>query len=239
MLHKIDSQVYAHTTDLRIGPGVVFPTRMTVVVLSEGIVLHSPLALDDGLAGAIDSLGDVRWIVAPNDLHHMFLGSAHRRFPNAEVFGTEAAAAKQPDVPFDATLQDLAASPPDAWRGSIQVLGLRGTRWWNESVFWLEDACTLLCSDFVFNIREPANIWTRLLLTLVGAHATLAQSRAERWFLVKDREAFAGSIAQMLEWNIERIIMAHGEIVEEDARRRLAEVTKWAFDEGPDLLEHD
>jgi hypothetical protein len=239
MLKQVAPRLHAHETQLNLGPGIVFPTRMTVVVLEDGLVLHSPLELDDQLTGAIESLGEVRWIVAPNDLHHMFVGDARDRFPNAGVFGTEAAASKQPDVAFDGTLQELAASPPTAWSGSIQMRGLEGTRWWNEYVFWLRESGTLLCSDFVFNIRDPANFWTRLLLTLVGANGELAQSRTERWFLVRDRDAFAGSIAEILEWDFERIVMAHGEIVEHDGRRRLAEVSSWAFDDTRHLLDSD
>ena len=47
--------------------------RMTVIRSGGDLVLHSPVALDDETKQAIDELGAVRFVVAPNKAHHLFV----------------------------------------------------------------------------------------------------------------------------------------------------------------------
>lgn len=56
--------------------GFGYPTRMIVIRLSNGgLFLWSPTALSDALRAAIDRLGPVKHIVAPNSLHHLSIGA--------------------------------------------------------------------------------------------------------------------------------------------------------------------
>jgi hypothetical protein len=51
--------------------GFDYPTRMVVIRLSDGaLFIWSPTALSHDLRSAVDLLGPVRHIVAPNTLHH-------------------------------------------------------------------------------------------------------------------------------------------------------------------------
>jgi hypothetical protein len=64
--------------------GFVFPTRTIVIRLSDGaLFVWSPIALPSELKVAIDCLGPVRHIVAPNRLHHMFVGEWQSAYPAA------------------------------------------------------------------------------------------------------------------------------------------------------------
>lgn len=239
MLDQIAPNLYAAETNLRLGPGIVFPTRMTAVDISGDLLLYSPLEIDEELEADLRSLGEVRWIIAPNDHHHLFAASAAEAFPEAEVWGTEGAAANEPGVDFDGSLSELAASPPEAWSEALQLLELQGTRFWHEFVLHFMPGDTLLCADFVFNIQSPPNRLTSFVLWLVGGRGKLAQTRTERWIMVRDRAAFAESVSQILAWECDRIVMAHGDIVETDGYRRLREVTRWTFKGNEHLLETD
>ncbi|HEY8086263.1 MAG TPA: hypothetical protein VIF09_00410, partial [Polyangiaceae bacterium] len=54
--------------------GFAFPTRMVVVRLSGGgLWLWSPIGLDEPVRRAIRSLGEPRYAVEPNKLHHLAL----------------------------------------------------------------------------------------------------------------------------------------------------------------------
>jgi len=54
--------------------GVDIGTRMTCIRLADGrLFLHSPVKLDGVLRSSLDALGEVRSVVAPNKLHHLFL----------------------------------------------------------------------------------------------------------------------------------------------------------------------
>jgi hypothetical protein len=49
----------------------------TFLRLGDGaLLLHSPISLSPGLRSELDLLGLVKYIVSPNKLHHLFLGSA-------------------------------------------------------------------------------------------------------------------------------------------------------------------
>lgn len=54
--------------------GVEMGTRMSVCRLSgDNLWVHSPLKLDRELRKTLDSLGQVRYVVSPNKLHHLFV----------------------------------------------------------------------------------------------------------------------------------------------------------------------
>ena len=74
------------------GPDVVivgfhYPTRTAVIRLSDAsLFVWSPIQLTDGLRTEVDALGQVRHIIAPNSLHHLFLPEWKRAFPGAKVY---------------------------------------------------------------------------------------------------------------------------------------------------------
>ncbi|TPI48018.1 hypothetical protein FJW05_08105 [Mesorhizobium sp. B2-9-1] len=63
-----------------------FSTRMTILRLRNGdLVLHSPTALTPALRTAVDLLGPVRFLVAPNSLHYWWIPDWKVAIPDAEV----------------------------------------------------------------------------------------------------------------------------------------------------------
>ena len=51
-----------------------YPTRMAIARLANRqLWLWSPIALSSELAEELEKLGEVRYLVAPNKLHHLFL----------------------------------------------------------------------------------------------------------------------------------------------------------------------
>jgi hypothetical protein len=54
--------------------GLPFPTRMTVIRLTNGdIWVHSPIADKDGLCESVAALGSVRHLIAPNWIHYAWI----------------------------------------------------------------------------------------------------------------------------------------------------------------------
>ena len=83
---------------------------------------------------------------------------------------------------------------------------------------------TLILTDLVFNLTNYPSWRDRLFWRMSGVPRALGLSRTERLLLLRDREASSRTLRRAFEWPFERVVMAHGEIVEERARERLGEV---------------
>jgi hypothetical protein len=56
-----------------------------------GVLVHSPTWCGDGTFEALDAVGEVRAILAPNHFHHVSLPRFRTRYPGARVVATERA----------------------------------------------------------------------------------------------------------------------------------------------------
>jgi hypothetical protein len=202
---------------------VHFPGRMVVVRCEDGtLVLHSVVPIDDALAEDIAALGPVGHIVAPNRLHHLHLAGAIARFGDAKVWAAPGLETKRRDIAFDAVLG--ATEPP--WAEELEPLVLHGNSWVSEVVFHHRPSHTLIVTDLVFNIHRVANRWTRWLLRSVGAFGHVEQSRLWR-FTTRDRDAMRRDIDAILDRDFDRVVMAHGDPLETDARAQLGHALRW------------
>jgi hypothetical protein len=108
----------------------------------------------------------------------------------------------------------------------LWVERIEGAPWITEHALFHERSRSLIVSDLFFNVRRPNGFMTNLFFRIVGAHRKTAQSRVWR-LLVKDRTAAARSAEAVLGWDFERVIVGHGDIVEEDARERARAALAW------------
>ncbi|MDB4985667.1 MAG: hypothetical protein JWN04_845 [Myxococcaceae bacterium] len=206
------------------GIGLRLPARMTVLPLASGeLALVSPIPIDDAMAVALSALGEVRFLIAPNLLHHLYLGAASRRYPNAQVLAPSALRAKQPDLRIDGTLDD---DLPAQLAEALEVVRIEGAPSLDEHVFFHRATRSLVVTELVFNVLHPRGLAAHILLFAVGCHGRLAQSRAFRLF-IKDRAAASRSVERVLALPTETLIVAHGEIVRVDAREKLTEALRW------------
>lgn len=187
-----------------------FRTRMTVVRLADGLWLHSPVPIDDDLAQALEALGPVRWLVAPNGFHHSYLSDAARRWPDARVFVSPALRGKRPDL---AEAADLAGPLPTEW-GALQGLLVQGTPKFGEVVWLHRPSGSLIVTDLVTHVQQARTWLSRLFFRLEGIYGKPAHSPLWKW-MTKDQAAFGQSLAQILAWPIARVVVAHGPVIED------------------------
>jgi hypothetical protein len=222
MLERIDDDLWCANSFQPI-PGGVMPARMFVVRLPDGLWIHSPIKLDDALAAEIEALGVVRYLVAPNCFHHLHMGPASERWPEAEVHAPPGLRAKRSDLRIDFDLRD--GDRP--WGDAFEQIEIGGAPALGEFVFLHRASKTLIVCDFVFNIHENPSFMTRLILRMVGVWQRLAQSRIWRHY-TKDRKAAARSCARVLELEFTRVLASHGRTAEgADVREQLRAGVKW------------
>ncbi len=203
-------------------------TRMTVIKLASGaLFLHSPTRLDDETKRGLDALGEVRAVVAPSRAHHLFVSDYIDRWPRAKLYGppglvgdiqdfrTRIGARR--DLKLDAVLGD---EPPSEWAGEIEQYLFKGAPALNEVVFFHRPSHSAIFTDLVFNV--PADLkGARIFYALVGAPGRFGPHRLIR-MAIRDRKAARESVTKILEWDFDRVIVTHGDVLESGGKAKFA-----------------
>lgn len=203
--------------------GLHLGTRTTAVRLPDGgLWLHSPGPIER--LGGLAALGPVRHVVAPNRLHNRFVAAAKAAFPDAIVWAPAGIRSRVPDLPVD---RELAAASSADWREVIDLLAIGGLPDVEEWVFLHRPSRTLLLTDLAFHLRHSDHAPTRWGMTLNGAYGCFGPSRLFRWVLLRDRAALRASLDRVLAWDFDRVVVAHGEVVESGGRDTLRDAFAW------------
>ncbi len=224
MLREIASDLWVAEQPLRYF-GLEVGTRMTVVRLSNGeLALISPIQLDDALTQQLNELGPVQQIVAPNLYHHLFAAAAKQRYPDATLWAVPGLAAKQPELPIDAEIEGDRGRLWDTldycFIAGLNTLSLSGPASLQECAFYHAASRTLILTDAAFHFDESVPTRVQLAARLLGSYQQLAPSLLER-LATRDRASVRRSLAAILNWDFERVIVAHGRIVERAGKAQL------------------
>src|SRR5215470_8886036 len=207
--------------------GLPVGTRMTVMRVTDGrLLLHSPVALDPELREQIDAIGRVCFAVAPNRLHHLYAGAVSRAYPGTRLWVAPGLERKRPDLLFEAVLNDEA---PVEWRGEVDQVFFRGRPYENEVAFFHRSSRTLILCDLAFNFGPHAALPTRWLMKLLRSYGRLGPSKLDP-LLIRDRGAARESLQRILAWNFDRIIVAHGDVLESGGHEVLHQGYSWLLD---------
>lgn len=222
MLRTIAPDVWELAAPLRF-LGFAIGTRMVVVRLpGGGLLLHSPVAIDEGTRGELEQLGPVTHIVCPNPYHHLFAGQAQKLYPEATLSGARGLADKRRDLRVDRALDE---TPADDWAGAIDLITIRGSLL-RETVLLHKPSRTLVSADLVEYYEHHDEWITRTYLKLAGVYGKVTWNRFLR-FLYRDRAAARASIDRVLAWDFDRATLAHGHIIERDARAQIERGFEW------------
>jgi Domain of unknown function (DUF4336) len=214
-LQPIATNLWVIDFPLRVG-GLQLGTRTTVVRLaSGGLWLHSPGPLQPEQVNALSELGPVQALVAPNAMHHLSLTQNVGLFPHATVCVSPALPAKL-QLPFPHEI--LSDEPPALWKDEMSQHVVGGLPKLQEVVFLHHASRTLVLTDLAFHIRHSDSWFTRLFMRLNGAYGHFGASRIFRT-LVKDRTTLRSSLTRMQEWEFDRIIVTHGDVLEQGGKQ--------------------
>jgi len=223
MLRELARDIWIAERPLRFY-GLEVGARMTVIRLADGsLLLHSPLELDPELRGELDSIGRVRFAVAPNRFHHLYAGRVAEAYPEARLWAAPGVERKRPDLEIAGVLGDEA---PAEWRDEVHQVFFGGRPFENEIVFLHRASRTLILCDLAFNFGPTAAPFTRLLMRLLRGYDRFGPSSLDR-ILIRDRRAARDSLEHILAWDFDRVVVAHGDVLERGGREALRAGYAW------------
>ncbi len=223
MLRNLDQNLWVSEQPLKY-MGLAVGARMTIIRLADGgLWVHSPLRLTAERRQAVEALGPVRFLVAPNKFHHLFIGEWMAAYPQARAYAAPGLPQKRKDLSFHAVLGDQA---PAEWGEQIELQPWRGAPMLSETVFFHRPSRTLMVTDTVHNVGPDAGAFTSLVFKLFGGYGRLSTSLIER-MVSRDRAAVRRTVDAVLQWDFQRVIMAHGHIVESNGAQAFREAYVW------------
>ena len=213
-LNDVGDQIWEVSNPLQI-LGVAFGHRMTVVKLSCGdLWVHSPVELNEAVQTTLQSLGSLRYFVAPSAFHDLYWTPYFETFRDVEFHGV-------PGMPSSLTFTHIISdSLPSEWAQDFEMIAIDGAPLLNEHVFVHKKSKTLIVADLVFNFEKRQKMWERMFLTLNGVHGKVGPSRMFR-ACIKDTKAFRASLDRVLACDFDRVIVGHGHNIETDGKRIL------------------
>lgn len=228
-------------------------TNSTVKLTSGGLAIFSPVALTKATqAKVIEMGGDVRYIVALDYEHHIFISEWAKEYPSAKIIGPEGLPekrAKQTDDPkigneeFAVVFKkenkrETRIDPEfDADFDYEYVDGHANL----EIVFFYKPERVLIQADLLFNL-PPTEQYSKVPeaeLPGDGAvgklFACVQNPRGDtkwlqrfNWYLLaKNRESFNDSMAQIAQWDFHTMIPCHGDVLEGDGKEVFMKVFDW------------
>lgn len=217
LISYVAGRIWLCTYPVRLA-GTSFEARMTVIRLASGqIMLHSPCGITAALAEELSALGSVTHIVVPSNFHHLHAASAQAAFPSAKTWICPGVERKQPNLKYDDVLGDVA---PAEWLGEIDQVLVRGTRIMHEVAMYHRASQTLILVDLIENFTDGTpNIGgtLKVLFKYVMRMWGTPRPAPEYQFGWSDRAAAAESLRRVLAWDFQRIVLSHGDLINQDA----------------------
>ncbi|MBI2393446.1 MAG: DUF4336 domain-containing protein [Deltaproteobacteria bacterium] len=207
--------------------GLESGTRMNVVRLRDGgLFVHCPVSLDRDTRAAIDALGDVRVVVSSSLYHHLYAGEWMRAYPGALFCACPGLERKRKDLAWNHVLGD---EPHPLWAADLDQVFF-SARFEKEVVFFHRESRTLICADALLNLSKHSSPITRAAAWLMGNTAPgkgwLEYFAVGGWSS-RGRRLARRQVERMLAWDIDRVLLAHGGLVDRDGWRALRDAYAW------------
>lgn len=199
-----------------------YPTRMAVARVAGAMWVWSPIELDPALEAEVRALGEVRWIVSPNKIHHLFLPAWQAAFPDAALYAPPGLATKRADLHFAAELGDEHVAE---WGEDVEHLIVHGSRAMEEVVFFHRPSATCIVGDLIQ--RHDPNAfagWKRAAMQLDDLLGPEGSTPREWRATFVRRQPGREALKHILDWEPAQLVIAHGTYVAADSSESASEV---------------
>ncbi|KAF4124698.1 hypothetical protein GMORB2_5364 [Geosmithia morbida] len=231
--------------------------RGTLVKMTSGdLAVFSPVALTGEAKAKVASLGGtLRYIVALDFEHHIFISEWAEAYPEAKIVGPEGLPEKRAaqhatdpkigDEEFSVIFtregkRDVSVGPDFDQDFDYEYVDGHANL---EIVVCYRPDRTLIEADLLFNLpakeqysRVPegalpsSGLLGRVFEGAQSPSLTGNNTWVKRfsWYMVaKDRDSLNESIARIAGWDFEKLIPCHGDVVEERAKELYSKVFEW------------
>jgi hypothetical protein len=211
---------------------IPFGGRSTAIKLRDGGVwVLASTPLDTETKAKLDEVGEVKYIVNADMVHHLFLPEFKKAYPKAKLLGVEAALQRSEDksLKFDGIFGKDPADTKYGYEDEIQSCFFSGFS--NKDVAFLHnESKTLIQADLLFNL--PAT--EQFSKTKFPTFAKLSPSSWLHQRIIAslgvDKEAMKRDAATVANWDFERIIPCHGDVIEKDGKKAWRDAYKTFLD---------
>lgn len=229
MLKEIDKNIWVAEQPLKYF-GLSVGTKMTVIRLKNSkLVVISPIQIDDRIITQLKEIGDVAYIIAPNVYHYLFVSDFKALYPLANLLAAPGLETKRPELPIAHTIRE----GENLFSGEIEYLLFDGFKSFafdntlmNEFVFFHPESSSLILTDTAFHFDDSFPLVTQLAFKTIGNYKKLSPSIIEK-LATQEKEKVKQAVKKVLVWDFKRVIMAHGSIVENDAKPKFQEGYEW------------
>ena len=190
--------------------------NVTLIRLRSGkMMIHSTARFTPDDVAPIRALGEPGWLLDGILRHDTFAKEGREAFPGipslapggfSEVVGF----ATTPFVPA-----------PVEWDGELKAMEIQGAPEARDTALLHIPSRTIILTELVFNFGPDESVWTKLLLHIaVGADHNPGMPRPMKSG-IKNKSAFRKSLAEILSWDFDRVIVGHGDVMERDGNAKL------------------
>ncbi|KAJ9155270.1 Beta-lactamase-like protein [Pleurostoma richardsiae] len=230
--------------------------RGTLVKLTSGaLAIFSPVALTPEVKAKIAELGGtVKYIIAPDIEHHIFISEWAAQFPEATLIGPEGLPEKREKANEERIGKEkfgvvataaakaegkLSVSPEFDADFDLEYVDAHPNK---ELVFFYRPDKILIEADLMFNLpaneqysRVPAaqalqkGVAERIFGSLQTTAGEAKGMKRFMWYVfsAKDRKGFNASAKKINEWDFKTIIPCHGDTIEGNGKEIFEKIFEW------------
>jgi hypothetical protein len=231
-----DLQAFAENVWIADGPlvrdmGFTFTTRMTIVKLWDGSLwIDSPVPVPFDTLNSITEMGPVRYLVAATPRHVWRLESWHTLFPQAQLWAAHPTllTLQKAHLPLAGFLGD---EPPESWAADFDQLVFKGNPLSSEVFFFHRKAHTVILDDLIqVNPVVKGEPIRNALFKLEGVLYPNGGVGLEIRLTFINRKLARQSLAKVLDWDFDKLIIAHGDCIEKDAKQYVERAFRWLIE---------
>lgn len=209
---------------------LVLPLRMTIIKLRNGdLLIYSPTQYRETLHAQIETLGPIAHLVAPSTGHWMFFEAWQRHCPRAKAWAVpelaNRKAVRDAGLRFDGL---LGPEPPEEWAGEIEHVLFRGPGYGELDIVHTPSGTAVVADTLLQVHGGTLPPISRVMAFAAGICAPMGRAPAQlRALLSFNRGANAAAARKLIQLGPRRVVVAHGDIIGEDATEHLRNSLDW------------